>query len=195
VVAQQLADEFQDFENSLNSIETHLGEALHKYPQSLLIKDLETQWKNLLKKYTVDEEKSHVVEDRSVFDSTQFNLTPGTLDEVVKVCDKIDAKGKEKTPENQTKFFEIPLFDLGSADSKPQTIEEGVDNMGSKLTVTHNRSVADLPPAGKRPRRLTTVSACMCSPYVQRVVQMGDPVMKIENDVCEVMFAGYGEIW
>ncbi|XP_076903624.1 uncharacterized protein LOC143558723 [Bidens hawaiensis] len=196
VAAHRLYELIQDFENNISDIKINLEEAKIKYPYSEAIKEVEELWKYVVGNYFLGENNKPVGGDHvNDLENSPNYLTPRTIEELGRHV-KAYTDSKYTTPLKQALVFSRPKFDIGSSSNVPKFVSVGeIIVTDYVMAGDHVEGKEDNKVEEKQEICPQTFGEDTCSPYVQRVVQLKEPVTKPENLVSDMIYAAYGGTW
>ncbi|XP_076903121.1 uncharacterized protein LOC143558095 [Bidens hawaiensis] len=159
---------------------------------SLLIKELDKDWKKNLAKYTGKKDEDVNNKDGAPNVEKSTNNSPVREYEFVEKAVGEYQSGQQMT----TVTFSLTKFNIDSAD-KTQDFETPMTRSKGKevLNVTPDSPINKLVFNEERPRRYRFLSEAFCSPFAKRAVELKSSITKQEIGVAECMFAAFKNHW
>ncbi|XP_076954484.1 uncharacterized protein LOC143628936 [Bidens hawaiensis] len=189
--AERLTDLMQYFDNVYGDICREFDEAYDECAGSLLIKELEDQWKKNLARYTGKrEDETGKNEGDGNGEASPIVMTQRTWESMERLCAKYESGSIKSTPQKKKVSFIVPDFNLESGVKKDDRETLAVIAKGKRLAEPDWE--VNTP---NRPQRFKFLSEVYCSPHSKRAVSLKATLTKKESKVAGFVFAAYGNHW
>ncbi|KAL8227123.1 hypothetical protein R6Q57_016955 [Mikania cordata] len=194
-----------------------MRECISKYPQHEFVKEKTRHWDEIAKRIAgtkldipamsqpqFDENIEQVTPEQLDVQSdpapvTIVQASQPKFDETPNVVNKADACSLQKNNETQetVKTQEKPVYDQTPSNANDQLQDQKMNTLVHSWLklIKVNQNPAEIDKKNERPVRKTTLTYVLRSPYIKRVVSLGDPRTSLENNVSNYVFSAYGNPW
>ncbi|XP_076910760.1 uncharacterized protein LOC143568495 [Bidens hawaiensis] len=176
------------FDNVYGDICREFDEAHDECSGSLLIKELEDQWKKNLARYTGKrEDETGNNEGDGNGEASSIVMTQRTWESMERLCAKYESGSIKSTPQKKKVSFIVPDFNLESGVKK--------DDRETLAVIAKGKRVAEPDWEVNTPKRsqiFKFLSEVYCSPHAKRAVSLKATLTKQESKVAGFVFAAYG---